>query len=380
MIRTLSWLSLSVVGTACAPDTTALFNAMSLDVTDADEGEARFVQAVEAAAQSLHIALPDAKDPALLDAIAVAHGNGLEVELIVDVDELGQPALQELLDAGVPTTLSSDGLSYFEFNLNRVVSWDSDETFMSHAYVVIDRQRIVSSTTAGHQRPGARVVFDLRGEELIEDWLIEHNQIFGGVDATAVTAFDAPAKSIADFRWRYGTGTATELEVWFGPQERLTKRVIDAIYSARSAVWVLSDEIANEGIIAALREKHRWGFDVRSLTGPALGTTYTPLRREYDQQLANVPRRERLDVDELPTLVLIDPFVDNGAFATASKAMVLSHDLYGSSRLYGASEILTDQLIDGNLLVLANRSDDDRAEIDALVDLYEAQWALGVPR
>ncbi|MEN0064934.1 MAG: hypothetical protein AAGA48_22505 [Myxococcota bacterium] len=374
-----AFLAFAVVGCA-APDPTELFNGLSAEVLPATEAEALFVEAVESATSSLHIALPDAEDEALLQAIGAAFDNGLEVELTLDIDEQDDPGVAQLFDLGVPITLASDGLEYFEFALNEVVSWSSEETVMSHAYVVVDRQRIVTATTAGHTRSGDRVVFSMHGEELLEDWLIEHNQVFGGVDATAVTAFSSPAKSIADFRWRYGTATATDLEVWFGPQERITKRVIDAVYSARSSVWVMSDDLANEGLIAALRTKNRWDFDVRVLTGPGLGSTSTAVLREFDAQLINVDRREWLDVDQIPTVVIIDPDVENNGFGTASMVLVLSHELYSAARLFRGNEIVTDQLIDGALVVLSNRSQEDRAEIEQFVTFFESRFEQGVPR
>ncbi len=373
------------LGTGCAaPDPSELFNAMDVSITDGADVEARFVEAVGSASQSLHLALPDALDEQLMNAIGAAWDNGIEVELIVDLDNQDSLALEPLFEVGVPITLASDAVTYFDFALNsgagEDVAWTSQQAIQSHSYVVVDRQRIVTATTAGHLRTGDRVLFELRGEELVEDWLVEHNQIFGGIDASSLTAFSSPAKSIADFRWRYGTGTATDLEVWFGPQERITKRAIDAVYSARSRIWVMTDDFANEGLFDALRSKHDWGFDVRVLTGPNLGTTSSALLRAYDAELAPVERRQLLDVEEVPTIVLVDPEVDNNGFATASWVMVFTHDLYSSARLYRGFEIQTDQLIDGALLVLSNRSEDDRDDIEQFVSFFEERFEMGVPR
>jgi len=383
MIRSSLFVTLLATGCA-APDASELFNALDVAITDAEGGERRFVDAVSTARRSLHVALPDAEDEALLTAIGEAWDAGIEVELVVDVDDEMDAPLQPLFDLGVPITLATSDVTYFDFALNdgsgRPVSWTSEEAIQSHAYVVVDRTRIVTGTTAGHRREGDRVVFEMRGEELVEDWLIEHNQLFGGIDATSLTAFSSPAKSIADFRWRYGTGTSTDLEVWFGPQERVTKRVVDAVYSARSRIWVMTDELANEGLYAALRSKDEWGFDVRVLTGPSLGVTSSALLREFDEELADVDTRGLTDVDEVPTVVLVDPLVANNGFATASKVMVLTHDLYSSARLYRDDEIANDQLVDGVLLVLDNRTADDRADIDRFVTLFEDRFEMGVPR
>lgn len=363
-----------------APEVDQLFNEVQFDFLGADDAEARFVDAVDAATSTLHVALPDAEDPDLLDAIGAAFDRGVQVELVVDFDDQDDPALQPLFDLGVPMQLACAGVSYFEFALNQDVRWTSEQTVMSHAYVVVDGQRVVTATTAGHLRTGDRVVTELRGEEIVEDWLIEHNQLFGGVDATAMTAFDSPAKSIADWRWRYGTTTPSMLEIWYGPQERLTKRVTDAIYSARSAVWVMTDDLANEGIFRALADKAAWDFDVRVITGPALGASSTALRRAYDNDVREARRRELLDVEEVPTVVIVDPDPDNAGWGAATQVMVISHDLYSSARLYRGQEVLTDQLVDGSMLVLDNRSERQRAEIERFVKFYRDRFDQGVPR
>ncbi|MEM6926610.1 MAG: hypothetical protein AAF602_06765, partial [Myxococcota bacterium] len=148
----------AALATGCAaPDASDLFNAMDVAITDGADVEARFLDAVRSASTSLHVALPDVDDAALLEAIGAAWDNGLEVQLVVDRDQ-DSPALQSLFDIGVPITLASDEVTYFDFALNngsgRDVGWSSSQAIQSHAYVVVDRQRIVTATTAGHGRTG----------------------------------------------------------------------------------------------------------------------------------------------------------------------------------------------------------------------------------
>ncbi len=381
MSRHLTPLMCLLVAAGCqAPDPQELFNGLDVDVVDdAEAAEQRFMEAITSASDSLHVALPDGDNADLIDAISDAWSSGLEVELIVDYDQREDPGIVALMEAGADVALANDGLAYFEFVLNEDVSWSSDETVMSHAYVITDRQRLLAATTAGHLRTGPRILMEFRGEDLIEDYLTEHNQIYGGLDATAVTAFDAPAKSIADFRWRYGTDSETDLELWFGPQERLTKRVIDAVYSARSAVWILTDEFANDGLARALQDKAAFGFDVRVVVGPAFRTTSQRLADELLRETPDVQKVQVEEFDGLPTLVLVDLPPDAEGYLPQARAMIMTHDLVSSARLYRGQTVITDQLIDGSMWVMSNYTAErtDLLELDALFqDQFDRGEAL----
>ena len=179
----------------------------------------------------------------------------------------------------------------------------------------------------------------------------------------------------SDPRWRYPLRTGAQLEVWFGPQERVTKRIIDAVYAAKSDVRVLTDEFANEGLTKALQDKAEQGFDVQVVVGPRFGETSTALARLLATDTPNV-RKSRVSEGRVPTVVLIDlePARDDNVYP--AKAFFLSHDLYSAERLYRSSPVLTDQLIDGVLYVFEDASDrggigDVAPEVDALLEVFE---------
>ena len=241
---------------------------------------------------------------------------------------------------------------------------------MSHSWVLVDEERATVASYAGDLTAGERVVFELRGEDLLEDLWTEHNQVFGGSDATAVTAFDDSAKSIADFRWRYPTDTEMALQVWFGPQERLTKRLIDAVYSAKASIWVSSDQLINEGLVRALQYKARDGFDVRVIVGSKQPTVFNP-RTPPDLLFSNAPDvdKRRIDDDVVPTLVLIDFETARDGNDYPTRGYVLSHDLVSATRLYQLQAVENDQLIDGNLMVLEDWKDEPHEDLQALRDL-----------
>lgn len=362
---------LAVSIAACTPpDPAERFIGVEVSVAsgEADAAE-RFVEAIEGASETLHVALPAADDTTLADALLEAHERGVQLEVLTDYDLATSPGITKLTDAEIPVHLADGGLTYFDFGLNADVLWGSELTVMSHAYVVADSQRLVAANRIGAAAEGERVVFDIRGQDVIQDLLWEHRQIVGGTDATAVDAYSAPAKSILETRWRYATTTDTGLEMWFGPQERLLKRIIDATYSARSAVWVLTDDFTNEGLARALQDKARWGFDVEVVVGPHFGDASSLLARILQNETPDVPKYQVTDVETVPTVVIVDYPDDAEGFRPHTRAMVLTHDLYSPSRLHRGETVRTDQLIDGTLWVLSTTTLPG-PEIKELVELF----------
>lgn len=354
---------------ACAaPDGTGFFQKMDVRVVDDEVGAAlEMLPLIEDAQDTLRVALPRATYQPLTDAIIEAHARRVDVTVITDIDQQDDPGIQDLLAAGVPTSLNDDGISYFEFAFNNDVRWTSDQVVMSHAFVIADGVRLANATSVGGQDPSPQIVIQTTGEVLAEDFGAEHNQIFGGSDATALTAFSAAAKSRTDVRHVYTNDTDTPIVSYFGPQERVTKRVIDGIYSARRSVRIMSNDIANAGINQALLEKSRWGFPCEAIVGPAFDGQR--VARPFQRDLVDV-NRLRSDSD-MPTVVLID--IEGGP-DTMPRAYVVSHDLYSAERFYFGTEVITDQLIDGNLMILEDNDyvlgEDADSPLQGIVDLY----------
>lgn len=372
-----AWMVVFAVGCA-PPDVSEMFNELQISVADdEDAAAAPFIEAIDGASDSLYVAIPSGDDTEIADALVRAWDRGVAIEVLTDFDLSASPAITTLTDAEVPLVLRDAGLGYFEFGLNDDLVFDSTKTIMAHSYVVADEQTIVAASRIGSTGAGKRVVLKLRGEDLVDDILKEHNQIFGGTDATAVDAYDAPAKSIIDTHWRYGTQSDVDLELWFGPQERLTKRVIDAVYSARSAVWIMTNDFADEGLANALQEKAKWGFDVQVIVGPAFGTSSSALSRIFEQQTPDVVKRRIVDEDVVPTIVLVDYPDDADGYRPYTRAMVMNHDLFSAARLYRGEAVFTDQLIDAAMWTLTDVNTPSD-ELLVLEELFSAQRDVSV--
>ncbi len=370
---------LNLVGCS-PPDANEAFNHIDVQVlssaTSATDVSAKWVAMVESAQQSVHIAIPEGDDTALADALIAAMERGVEVEVVTDVDLAETPGISRLISDGVPVQLADAGMAYFDFGVNADVAFTSEQVRMTSAYAIADRQRFVAGSDGGSAVGGARVVIEGRGQRLIEDLLTEHVQLFGGADATAVTAFDAPQKSIADNRWLYPTQGDWHLQMWLGPQERVTKRMIDEVYGARANVWLLTDELANEGMARALQAKASVGFDVQVVVGPSFGSTAPGLARIFERETPAVDKR-RVSTPRVPTVLIVDsePAMVGG-LGLNTKVYVLSHTMISSTRLWNAEPIPTDQLTDGVLWVVDDPGQQAAATAD-LIALFQSMRDQG---
>lgn len=346
-------LPIALLGACAAPDAGELFSLLDVSVApDAMTTHAAFIASIEGAESELAVCLPAIEDPDLAQAIVDAWDRGVMVEVVTDIDREADVGVTMLEDAGVPLTLADDGLSYFDFSLNEQVTFFSPQIRMSHAWTVADRTEIVAASTAGDLTPGPRVVFEAVGEDLGDDMRAEHHQIFGGADATAITAFNGLQKASADSRWIYPTDSEVTLEMWFGPQERIIKRIIDGIYSATSDVRVITNDFADEGMARALQSKAAFGFDAEVIVGPGFGTVSSSLSSILRNATPDVRKRKIEGLEHLPTVVLVDFGEGRDRQHHTARAYILTHEVVSAARLYDDLPVMTDQLIDGTLWVL----------------------------
>jgi len=156
--------------------------------------------------------------------------------------------------------------------------------------------------------------------------------------------------------------------LWFGPQERLMKRVIDAVYSARSSVRVLSPTFANPELAKALQDKAQWGIPVDVVVGPDFDPNSPDVRAWYGA--ATDVSWHRMSEDDAPTIVLIDYELDERGLFNMPRAMVLTHGMLSGARLYRGEPTASDQLVDGTLWSL-DQTITPGPELLLLSDLYD---------
>lgn len=350
-MRTLPCLAL--LAACAAPDRSAAFNTFELVVLDGAAGpNAELAALADGAVRDLAVALPTLDDADLAEALVAAHDRGVDVRVVTDVDRADADGAVRLAEAGVPLQLADDAVTYFDFARNQDVGWSSAQVRMTSAFGVADRDRLVVATSAGDLAGGPRVVLHGQSEELAEDLLGEHTQLFSGTDATARTAFDSLAKSIADARWAYWSEDSEVVEVWLGPQERPIKRLIDAVYASRASIRLLADDVADEGLARALQQKAEDGFDVEVVVGASFGSTSSALSDVLRNRAPDVALLRATTGGPLPTLLFTDFDPGRDGRWHNPKVHAFSHPVASAARIYGGVEVVNDQLLDSTLLVV----------------------------
>jgi hypothetical protein len=370
----------SAFALACAaPPTEDARNQLELFSPGTDPVATRdhFVEVIAGAESTLQVALPKMEDPAIAEAILAAFDQGVDVQVVTDATEDATVGVSALRNAGVNLRLADNGITYQDFSLNAPVTFSNEQVVMSHAYAIADATTLVTATTAGGLTAGESLTFRIESEDIGQDFMKEHVQLMGGTDASSLTAYSVLAKSITDTRWIYPTQTSLLAQLYFGPQERLLKRIIDSVYGARSSIWILTDEFMDVGLARALQAKAASGFDVIVLVGPTFGTNSGYLSRELRDNTPDVVKLQVQEEGPIPTIVLVDYDEDRMGYQPRSQGFVLTHDLVSATRLAAAEPVATDQLIDGHMWVIEETrsvGEDPAPELEVLLETMNRHY------
>lgn len=239
------------------------------------EGNAEIVDAAVRAinrAESIAWVAADRFDSdRMVDALVAAAARGVDVRVVGDADRRDQPSfvrllaeLPDVMDTGelVPAVRFGNGALAYSPSPDVVVERDGDDSAMTHNFVVVDELFVIGATDGFiDDRAAAQVGFEAASEWIGRDFGDEFRQLHAGVFATTLNTFNGPLKSDTNNRQFYRTDDG-RIELYFGPQERLMKQIIDDVYAARASVLVAAEFIANSPLADALRYKAEAGFDV----------------------------------------------------------------------------------------------------------------------
>ncbi|MFW5966711.1 MAG: phospholipase D-like domain-containing protein [Persicimonas sp.] len=254
-----------------------------------------------------------------------------------------------------------------------------DYNVMSHDFALIDDEIVWTFPPldgASRDWMGWRV----ESSKMAYDFTREFQQMHGGVFSTTLDVYNGPVKSTADNNVRYYTDKG-EMRLWFNPQERLLKQVIDEVYKAKASVWVMSDNVVNGDLLDALEYKDERGFDVRVMSNPDLQGEGDAADQLDGLGVAAPPE----DIDRLSTLIVIDETRDRSGQHRPRRVLSLSHPLMRAKPFEvefdsgGADDVIiypSDLFVDGNLWQLVENGSavHEDATIDDFADYFEQTW------
>ncbi|MFP4599057.1 MAG: phospholipase D-like domain-containing protein [Persicimonas sp.] len=314
----------------------------------ADAQKASLLDDIGSATERIDIAVSTLADEELAAALVDAHEAGVEVRVVGDWDAREEAGFALLDDNDIMPVFGDGTLAYLpEPTLSSIVQQcreRSDEQLiqcssgqpgagnammvrpgdynqMAHDFAVID-DKLVWTFPPPDNTKRSWVGWRIESSQLAYDFVREFQQMHGGVFSTTLTVYNGPLKSTADSHSHYLTDMGM-MRVWFNPQQRLIKTVIDEVYKAKASVWVMSDNIVNSDLIDALEYKAGNGFDVRVMTHPDHQAQDSSADRLDDLGARYAPE----ELDHLPTLIVIDDRVDRNGRERPRKVLSLSHPL-----------------------------------------------------
>jgi phosphatidylserine/phosphatidylglycerophosphate/cardiolipin synthase-like enzyme len=199
-------------------------------------------EAIDAARYSVDVAAYHLDLWSIRDSLLGAASRGVSVRLIVDSDNLLEPEVQDLVEAGIP------------------VLGDRRQSLMHHKFVVIDRQEVWTGSmnlTIGDAYRSSNNLIRLRSSQLAESFTREFDEMalddrFG-------------AMSLADTPYPDATIDGTRMEVFFSPDDGVARRLLELVRGARHTVEFLAYAFTADELALALLDADQAGIEVRGV-------------------------------------------------------------------------------------------------------------------
>ncbi|MBM2844191.1 MAG: hypothetical protein HW404_2028 [Anaerolineales bacterium] len=216
------------------------------------------VEAIEAAQQSVDMAIYDLDLEAVRDALLRADGRGVAVRLVVESDNLDTPALHDLIAAGIPVVA------------------DGRPPLMHDKFTVIDGREVWTGSmnyTVNDAYFNDNNLIRLRDPAAAQAFAAEFDEMFS---QSRFGALSAPSVE------RQGLDTPGGLlEIYFAPEDGVAPRIVELIQDARQSVVFLAFALTSEEIAGALGAKAAEGVEVRGVMDAGqsgnLGSRYREL-------------------------------------------------------------------------------------------------------
>lgn len=243
------------------------FTVYFTDPNDPDAGRYRggpdtaLASAIDSARLSVDMAIFDLNLWSIRDSLLAAARRGVEVRIVTETDNLDEPEIQELIEAGIPVTD------------------DRQENLMHHKFTIIDQYEVWTgsmnySTTEAYLNNNN--LLRLRSSQAAKSYTAEFEEMFTdylfGPDIS-------PATSDTDF-----TIEGTRLEVYFAPEDHPARRLVELILEAEDSIYFLAYSFTSDELADALLESAQNGVTIAGVFEASqyasnIGTDFDLLRQ-----------------------------------------------------------------------------------------------------
>jgi phosphatidylserine/phosphatidylglycerophosphate/cardiolipin synthase-like enzyme len=195
--------------------------------------------AIDQARISVDVAIYDLNLWSLRDALISAHRRGVLVRLVTESDNMDEPEIQELKEAGIQ------------------VLGDRRGGLMHDKFVIIDRLEVwtgsMNFTTGGGYLDNNNLI-RVRSSKLAEDYTHEFEQMFVDDHFGPSKAAGTPNPSF--------TLDGSLIEVYFSPEDGTLEHILTAVNSARESIYFLAYSFTSDELSQALIEQSQAGVTV----------------------------------------------------------------------------------------------------------------------
>ncbi len=368
------------------PSTQEMFNRVEfVSATPGDSDiEARALRIIGGAETSCFLAAETFTSEPIASALVAAQGRGVDVQVVGDADlstQAGFALLARELQpvfGQIPMRFGDGPLSYNP-ELVDIIDRAGEHNRMTHNFLVCDERQVLSVTGGFGPTDVVQTGIEAFSFYMGQDFADEFTQLFGGVFASTLSSFNGPLKSITDNREHYDSDQG-RVQIYFGPQERLIKRVVDHVYAARASVYVVAEELTSSDLTNALRYKAEAGFDVQVVVAAGNEDVDSSRYAELASAFRTLDNASiGLLADVAVNAVIIDSEVSpiDGA-RHAETAMFLSEPLLsGTSVLDGqvSTARASDAFCDANMFVFNRTPSEQRWQFDAIANAMRPVFA-----
>ena len=231
------------------------------------------VSAIDNARLSVDMAIYDFDLGNVCNALVNAHRRGVTVRIVTDSDNLDEPEIQALKDAGIP------------------VLGDRREGLMHDKFVVIDRMEVWTGSmnfTFNDAYKNNNNLIRVRSSRLAQDYLTEFSEMF--------TDDEFGPRSPANTPYSTLSVDSSQLEVYFSPDDGTAGHLIDLINAARQSVSFLAYSFTADDLAAAMLARAPAGITISGVFEESqyrsnMGTEYDHFRSSgQDVRLDGNPR------------------------------------------------------------------------------------------
>jgi phosphatidylserine/phosphatidylglycerophosphate/cardiolipin synthase-like enzyme len=208
--------------------------------------------AIDQARVSVDMAIFDFNLWSLRDAMINAFKRGVMVRMVTESDNMDEPEIQELKDAGIE------------------VLGDRLEGLMHDKFVVIDRSEVWTGSmnfTTGSVYTNDNNLIRIQSIRLAEDYTHEFEQMFTDDHFGPNKASGTPYPQV--------TLDGTLIEVYFSPKDSPLEHILAVVNSAQESIYFMAYSFTSDELAAALIERARAGVTVAGVF-------------EEDQYLSNI--------------------------------------------------------------------------------------------